>query len=135
MEELEAIKEAEEAALAEAEAAAAEAANAAAGLFDFDEMDEEDEEEDKKSKGSKGSKKGSPAKPAIRIEENGGTRHQNGGVIIDTPLRNNQYNTIEYQVREIQIGTRGAVLHHSAEMVLCFRNFFFFSSKYQQCSG
>ena len=96
---MEAIKEAEEAALAEAEAAAAEAANAAAGLFDFDEMDEEDEEEDKKSKGSKGS----PAKPAIRLEENGDTRHQNGGVIIDTPLRNNQYNTIEYQVRESQL--------------------------------
>ena len=45
LEELEAIKEAEEAALAEAEAAANEAADAAAGLLDFDFEDDGDEED------------------------------------------------------------------------------------------
>ena len=120
MEELDAIRQAEEAALLEAEAAVAEAtAEATAGLFDFDSDDDEESEDDSKaeSKITSSSKTLSThASPQEKISGNDNDESilqgsQNGsvssanGLIIDTPLKLNGNQSItNYSIDKLHNG-------------------------------
>ena len=120
MEELDAIRQAEEAALLEAEAAVAEAtAEATAGLFDFDSDDDEESEDDSKaeSKITSSSKTLSThASPQEKISGNENDESilqgsQNGsvssanGLIIDTPLKLNGNQSItNYSIDKLHNG-------------------------------